>query len=406
MNDESPPWDDVMLPNYGTLTLCLVEGRGAWVTDDAGRRYLDLLSGIAVTSLGHRHPAVEQAARDQMGRLWHTSNLFANQPALELAAALRQAVGGHHKALLVNSGTEANEAVLKLVRRHAEATGRPDGVILAFEGGFHGRTTGALALTGQAKHRYGFGPLPGQIVHVAPTLEAVEAAFQDHDVVGLFAEFVQGEGGVRPLPTDLARRLRQLCDDHDALLVADEVQTGLGRTGRLFAYQHHGAAPHVVTLAKSLGNGLPIGACLVHDDHAALLEPGSHGCTFGGNPVAAAAALAVLETLEREHLCERADHLGAMAMTMLAGAGVRGQGLLLGVPVEDPHAVQAAMRQQGYLVGVAGDAVRLAPPLTIVEADWHKALQALAEVLKIEPGERRRPDRPVMRAWPLVPAGH
>lgn len=385
-DDHAGRWEAAMVPNYGTPALLLASGDGSRVQDADGNTYVDLLAGVAVNALGHRHPAVVEAIRGQMEHILHTSNLYANEPALRLAERLQRRTHGH-KALLVNSGTEANEAALKLCRKHAHATDRPQGVVVVFEGSFHGRTTGALALTGQPKHREGFDPLPGQIVTVPfNDADALEQAFDAHEVVAVFAEFVQGEGGVVPMTPDLAETLGTLCKQNDALLVADEVQTGIGRTGRFWAHEHFNVIPDVVTVAKGLGGGMPIGACLVRDDLAGLLGPGSHGCTFGGNPVAAAAANAVLDTIDAAFL-DRVEALSKRAIAILEGAGrpVRGAGLLLGCRLEEPVApkVLAAMRDAGYLVGQAGKAVvRIAPPLTIDEKDLEAGVKALAEALQ------------------------
>jgi len=380
-------WEAALVPNYGTPRLLLVRGSGCQVEDAAGRTYVDLLAGIAVNVLGHAHPAVVAAVQKQVARLAHTSNLYANGPSLRLAERLRDLAGGH-KTLFLNSGTEANEAALKLCRRHAHATDRAQGVVLAFHGSFHGRTTGALALTGQPHHRTGFDPFPGQVIHV-PFNDpgAIEAAFEAHDVVGAFAECIQGEGGVAPMTQEAADTLQKACQGHDALLCIDEVQTGIGRTGRFFAYEHHGLRPDAVTLAKGLGGGMPLGACLVAPRHAGLLGPGSHGCTFGGNAVAAAAGNAVLDVLERDGLIAGAGRLGALLAAELEANSLawRGRGLLVGVPLDHdgaPKAVQA-MEEAGYLVGQAGKrVVRLAPPLTIDGSTLLGAVPALADAVR------------------------
>lgn len=376
-----PSWDDVMVPNYGTPDLRLVRGEGCTVEDDAGNRYTDLVAGVAVNILGHAHPAIVAAVREQIDRLAHASNLYQHPQALRLAARLRERTPGH-KAMFLNSGTEANEAALKAVRRYAHEGGRDDAVVLAFHGSFHGRTMGSLALTGQEKHKKGFGAMLPGVVHVPfNDAAALDAAFEAHDVAGVFVETIQGEGGVHPFQDDVARQLRSRCSNEDALLVVDEVQTGVGRTGTFWSHAQWDLAPDIVTVAKGLGGGLPIGACLVRDDVAAMMGPGTHGCTFGGNAVACAAANAVLDVLEQDHLPTRAGELGAMAKDRLEEAGLahRGRGLLMGVPVADAKPVLAAMRQEGYLVGQAGsDVVRLAPPLIIPEDLLGGALEALA----------------------------
>ncbi|HUR61260.1 MAG TPA: acetylornithine/succinylornithine family transaminase [Candidatus Thermoplasmatota archaeon] len=384
-------WEATMAPNYPTPPIQLVGGKGAKVTDSEGRTYTDLLAGIAVSILGHAHPALVRAVSTQVGLIAHTSNLYANAPSLRLAERLQartSAFSDPHKVIFQNSGTEANEAALKLVRRHAHAQGTPDAVVLSFQNSFHGRTAGAVRLTGQAHYQEGFTPLPEQIVHV-PFNDpgALEQAFAAHRVSGVFFESVQGEGGVLPMSPDTARTLQRLCSAHDALLVADEIQTGIGRTGRFFAFEHDGLAPDAITLAKGLGGGLPIGAILIRPSRAGLLPSGTHGTTFGGNPVACAAGNAVLDVLESDNLVGRAKALGLTFQSALAEAGVasRGRGLLLGLPLGGPVAPDAvkAMREAGYLVGQAGKSVvRVAPPIIIPEADLVGAVPHLAKAMQ------------------------
>jgi len=387
MTDLAQRWQAAMVPNYATPGIQLVRGRGAQVEDLEGKTYLDLMAGVAVNALGHAHPAIVEAVTRQVATLGHTSNLYANGPSLLLAERL-QALSGGHKALFVNSGTEANEAALKLLRRHAHAQGMPEAVVLAFANSFHGRTTGALALTGQSHYHEGFSPLMGQIVHV-PFNEpaALEAAFAKHRVAGVFFESVQGEGGVTPMTADAAQAMARLASKHGALLVADEVQTGVGRTGAFFAFEHDRLQPDLITMAKGLGGGLPLGAMLAKPAVAGLLGPGSHGCTFGGNPIACAAGNAVLDVLSREQLVPRAGRLGKSFLAALSEQGIegRGRGLLMGVPLANPSApdIVATMRNQGYLVGQAGKSVvRLAPPLVIAEGDLLGAAKPLAAAIR------------------------
>jgi acetylornithine aminotransferase len=384
-------WEAAMAPNYPTPTLQLVSGKGAKVTDSEGRTYTDLLAGIAVSSLGHAHPALVRAVSTQVGLLAHTSNLYANGPSLRLAERLQErtrAFGQGHKVIFQNSGTEANEAALKLVRRHAHAQGMPDAVVLSFVNSFHGRTAGAVKLTGQAHYQEGFTPLPEQIVHVPfNDPAALEQAFSTHRVAGVFFESVQGEGGVLPMAADTARTMQRLCATNNAILVADEIQTGVGRTGRFFGFEHDGLAPDAITLAKGLGGGLPIAALLIRPDRAGLLPAGAHGTTFGGNPVACAAGNAVLDVMESDNLVGRANALGRTFQAALSEAGVasRGRGLLLGLPLPGPTAPDAvkAMREAGYLVGQAGKSVlRVAPPLVIPEADLLGAVPHLAKAVQ------------------------
>lgn len=376
-------WEAAMVPNYATPGIQLMRGKGCRVEDDEGRSYIDLMAGVAVNALGHAHPAIIEAVTKQVQTLGHTSNLYANAPSLLLAERL-QALAGGHKALFVNSGTEANEAALKLLRRHAHAQGMPEAVVLAFTNSFHGRTTGSLKLTGQAHYQEGFAPLPDQIVHLPfNDVAALESAFAAHRVAGVFFESVQGEGGVTPMSPEAAAAMQRLARSNAALLVADEVQTGVGRTGRFFGYEHDRLDPDVVTMAKGLGGGLPLGAMLAKPAAAALLPPGSHGCTFGGNPIACAAGNAVLDVLAKEQLVPRAGKLGQTMLAALHDAGLpaRGRGLLLGIPLPSPSApdVVATLRAHGYLVGQAGKSViRLAPPLIIEERDLLGAVPLIA----------------------------
>ncbi len=386
MTGDRAPWQSVMWPNYGTPPLTLVRGQGCQVWDEGGRAYTDLLAGVAVNVLGHAHPALVAAVQNQVASLTHTSNLYGNEPALRLATRLQSLTGGH-QVLLVNSGTEANEAALKLVRRYAHHEGREDGVVLAFNGSFHGRTLGSLALTGQHQYHAGFHPLPGNTVHV-PFNEpaALEAAFDQHDVVGVFAEFVQGEGGVHPMTSDTAATMSRLCRNHGALLVADEVQTGVARTGRFLAQDHFGIRADVTTLAKGLGGGMPIGAVLAHPELANHMGPGTHGCTFGGNPVSASAANAVLDVVLGEHLADRAAALGTRLGEAFLDAGLdwRGLGLLMGLPLRGVPAANLvqSLRHEGFLVGQAGsDVLRLAPPLVIGEPELLRVVEPMARLM-------------------------
>ncbi|MEK6976602.1 MAG: acetylornithine transaminase [Candidatus Thermoplasmatota archaeon] len=384
-------WETAMAPNYTTPAIQLLSGTGSRVTDADGKEYLDLLAGIAVNILGHAHPAIVKAVTTQVGLLAHTSNLYANAPSLRLAERLQERTAGFapggYKTIFQNSGTEANEGALKLLRRHAHAQGMPEAVVVAFENSFHGRTTGAVKLTGQKSYQEGFDPLPTQIVHVPfNDPAALERVFAQNKVAGVFFESVQGEGGVLPMDADTAWALRKLSQANGALLVADEVQTGVGRTGKFFGFQHDGLTPDVITLAKGLGGGLPIGAILIHPKAATLFAPGAHGTTFGGNAVACAAGNAVLDVLERDSLVPRAGSLGEQFMAELAEQGLpaRGRGLLVGVPLDGPKApdVVTALRGKGILVGQAGKSVlRIAPALNIKEADLVGAIPAIVDAI-------------------------
>ena len=367
-------WRGSLMDNYGTPPIALVRGRGARVWDVEGREYVDLLAGIAVNALGHAHPDVVAAIAEQAATLGHTSNLAITPPAVDLAERLLGLLdpqgtrGG--RVFFCNSGAEANEAAFKLSR----LTGRPRVVVA--ERSFHGRTMGSLALTAQPAKQEPFRPLPGDVVAVPfGDIAALEAAI-DSDTAAVFLEPIQGEGGVIPAPSGYLSAARAACDAHGAMLVLDEVQTGVGRTGAWFAHLPEGVEPDVVTLAKGLGGGLPIGACIAFGDAAALLGPGSHGSTFGGNPVSCAAALCVLDVIARDQLLARASEAGAQITEIMLRSPlvshVRGRGLLLGVVLRAPVAaeVEAAARAQGLIVNaVAPDVVRLAPPLVLTDDD-------------------------------------
>jgi len=383
-------WRGSLMDNYGTPPIALARGRGARVWDVEGREYVDLLAGIAVNALGHAHPDVVTAVSEQAATLGHTSNLAMTMPAIALAERLVSLLdpsgerGG--RVFFCNSGAEANEAAFKLTRR----TGRTRVVVA--ERSFHGRTMGALALTAQPAKQDPFRPLPGEVA-VVPfgDIDALRAAV-DGDTAAVFLEPIQGEGGVIPAPTGYLAAARAACDAHGALLVLDEVQTGIGRTGSWFAHQAEGVAPDVVTLAKGLGGGLPIGACIAFGPAASLLGPGSHGSTFGGNPVSCAAALAVLDVIERDGLLDHARVAGERLTEIVTRSPhvshVRGRGLLLGAVLTEPRAaeLESSARDHGLLVNaVAPDVIRLAPPLVLDDDDlalvaerWPLATGALA----------------------------
>jgi acetylornithine aminotransferase len=377
-------WSDVMMPTYAAPSLTLVRGEGAQVWDDQGRTYVDLVAGIAVNALGHAHPAVVDAVCRQVATLGHTSNLVANEPSLRLAERLLELTGRDGRVFFANSGAEANEAAFKLSRR----TGRSS--VLATEGGFHGRTMGALALTGQKAKRVPFEPLPDGVAFVPYGDAGVLASAVGPWTAAVFLEPVQGEAGVVTPPAGYLAAAREATRRHGALLVLDEVQTGVGRTGAWFAHQHDGVEPDVMTLAKGLGGGLPIGACIAFGDAAGLFEPGQHGSTFGGNPVACAAALAVLDTIERDGLLERATALGDRLRAGIESVGhplvasTRGVGLMLAFTLTAPcaPAVETAARERGFLVNAVGpDVVRLVPPLVLTDAQADAFLGALPGIL-------------------------
>ncbi len=379
-------WQSVMMDNYGTPPLALVSGEGAVVTDADGKTYLDLLAGIAVNVLGHRHPAISAAVTAQLDTLGHVSNLYATEPGIALAEQLVGQLGSPARVFFCNSGAEANEAAFKISR----LTGRTK--VVAAQNAFHGRTMGSLALTGQPAKQQPFEPLPGFVTHVPyGDVEALAAAVAG-DTAAVFLEPIMGEGGVVVPPAGYLAAAREITSRHGALLVLDEVQTGVGRTGTFYAHQHDGITPDVVTLAKGLAGGLPIGACLAVGSAADLMTPGMHGSTFGGNPVCSAAALAVLRVLREEGLVEHADALGKTLADGIEALNhplvdyVRGRGLLRGIVLTAPHgkAVEVAARDAGFLVNAAApDVIRLAPPLVITEAQVDDFLAALPGILDV-----------------------
>src|SRR6202043_3739142 len=379
-------WDAVMMRNYGTPPVALASGEGAVVTDVDGKTYIDLLGGIAVNVLGHRHPAIIEAVTQQLSTLGHTSNLYATEPGVALAEELVALLGADSPArvFFCNSGTEANEVAFKLSR----LTGRTK--LVAAQEAFHGRTMGSLALTGQPAKQAPFAPLPGDVTHVPyGDTDALAAAVGD-DTAAVFLEPIMGESGVVVPPDGYLAAARDVTAEHGALLVLDEVQTGMGRTGAFFAHQHDGITPDVVTLAKGLGGGLPTGACLAIGPAAGVLTPGLHGSTFGGNPVCAAAALAVLRVLAGEDLIRRAGVLGKTLHHSIESLHhpsidhVRGRGLLCGIALTSPTAkeVEAAAQAAGFLVNAAApDVVRLAPALIITEHQLDTFVTALPGIL-------------------------
>ena len=387
-----------LMNNYGVPPVTFVSGDGAELTDDRGRRYLDFLCGLAVTGLGHAHPALTEAVAAQAATLIHTSNLFANEPTAEVVDTLdrliRSGPGGDPepgRILFQNSGAEAVEAALKLVRKHQ---GRGRHVVVSAYGSFHGRTLAALTATGQPDKHEPFQPLPDGFRHVAfDDIDALVAAL-DPSVGAVLLESVQGEGGVVPAGDDYLRAVREVCDERGILLVLDEIQTGLGRTGRWFGYQHAGVQPDIVTVAKALGNGVPVGAVWARSEVAAAFGPGDHGSTFAGQPLALAAARAVLRTMVAMDVPAIAARLGARLRGLLEDIegveSVRGRGLLLAAEISDQGRagrsakdIASACLDRGLVVnGVTPTAVRLAPPFVVSEEQLEAGAAILAEVLE------------------------
>ena len=369
-----------ILPTYGRYDVTLVRGEGSRVWDDSGKCYLDCIAGIAVIALGHCNPVVKAAAEAQMDKLWHVSNLYWTEPMLQLARKLSDRFGGA-QVFYCNSGAEGTEAALKYARK---ATGKPG--FVALESSFHGRTFGALSVTGQPAKRAAFEPgVPGAtFVNINDTDALAQAVGPDTGAIIL--EPIQGEGGVNPVEQQFIEAARELATARGALLLFDEVQTGIGRTGTFFAWEHHGVKPDVTWLAKGLANGLPIGALLVSDEAARGFEPGDHASTFGGNPVAAAAACAVVDMVDDAllaHVRSVGDRFAAGLRAIPGVTEVRGRGLMLACDVEKPagDVVKAAM-ERGLLLGTAGgSSLRLTPPLTLSAAEADEAVALLAEAL-------------------------
>ncbi|MDH6539225.1 acetylornithine transaminase [Streptomyces lavendulae] len=383
--DYATRWQQALTNNYGTPPLALVRGEGAQVWDADGKQYTDYVGGIAVNALGHAHPAIVAAVTAQISTLGHVSNLYASEPVLALGERLLQLFGREGRVFFCNSGAEAVEAAFKIGR----LTGRTH--MVATDGGFHGRTMGALALTGQPKKQAPFLPLPGEVTHVPyGDVEALRAAVTEETAI-VVIEPVQGENGVVVPPAGYLTAAREITRATGTLLVLDEVQTGIGRCGQWFEHQaHEGVEPDLVTLAKGLGGGLPIGAVAAFGPAADLLQPGQHGTTFGGNPVACAAGLAVIDTIAADGLLDRVKARGERLRSGIESSGhtlvshVRGSGLLLGIVLTEPLApkVQLAAQEAGFLVNApAPDVVRLMPPFVITEAEVDAFVRALPGIL-------------------------
>ncbi|MBG58165.1 MAG: aspartate aminotransferase family protein [Porticoccus sp.] len=378
--------------NYGTRKITLTRGQGSWVWDDQGRRYLDAISGIAVCGLGHAHPVVTKAITEQAATLVHCSNLY-NIPVQEALAEQLHKISGLSKLFFCNSGAEANEAAIKLARLFGHSKGVDQPTIIVMENAFHGRTMATLSATGNRKVQAGFEPLVGGFVRAPHNdLESLHTiAKNNRNVVAILVEPIQGEGGIRVPADNYLPGLREICDQYDWLLMLDEIQTGNGRTGQYFNYQHANLLPDVVTTAKGLGNGVPIGACLAGDKAADLMQPGSHGTTFGGNPLACAAALATVSTILDQNLCQRAATMGNYIKQRLVErladhpnvVEVRGQGLMLAIEMSKPcpeMVTEAAAK--GLLINVTAQSViRLLPTLIISEDEADQLVQILGELI-------------------------
>ncbi|WP_442499024.1 acetylornithine transaminase [Methylobacter sp. sgz302048] len=382
-----------IMPTYGRLPVTFERGAGAWLWDTNNKRYLDALSGVAVCNLGHAHPAVHRAICKQSETLLHTSNVYVIAAQERLADKLI-AKSGMDNVFFCNSGAEANEAAIKLARLYGHQQNIENPAIIVMEKSFHGRTLATLSATGNAKVQQGFAPLVEGFVRVPYNdINAIEQAIkQNADIVAVLVEPVQGEGGVNVPAADYLNQIRNLCDQHGLLMMLDEIQTGIGRTGKFLAYQHNEILPDVCTLAKALGNGVPIGACLAHGKAAQLFTTGAHGSTFGGNPLACSAALAVLETLENEDLIGQAEQKGAAISAgfskQLADnphvVDVRHKGLMIGIELDAPCAdlVKSAL-EQGLLINVTSEkTIRLLPPLIIDDQQINQLVETLSALIQ------------------------
>jgi len=387
-----------LMQNYSRLPISFARGEGVWLYDDQGKQYLDALSGIAVCGLGHCHPAVTEAVCTQAGTLVHTSNLFGIDKQDELADRLC-AVSGMDTAFFSNSGAEANEAAIKLARLWGHGKGIEQPTIIVTKGSFHGRTLATLTATGNRKVQAGFEPLVQGFARVPYNdLQAIrDVGANNKSIVAVLVEPVQGEGGIIVPDTNYLNSLRKICDENGWLLMLDEIQTGMGRSGKWFAYQHSKIKPDVITLAKALGNGVPIGACLARGEAATVFQPGSHGSTFGGNPLACAAALAVINSIEKQSLVERASQLGnrllaAFSKNLADQAGVtsvRGLGLLIGIELDRPckELMQKAL-EAGVVINVTAESViRLLPPLVMSDEQADSLVEILSGLIKDFLGE-------------------
>ncbi len=384
---------DTLMNTYGTRALTLVRGKGSRVWDDQGNSYIDAISGIAVCGLGHSHPAVTRAVAEQAGTLLHVSNLY-NIPQQRRLADLLCEQAGMERAFFSNSGAEANEAAIKLARKYGAAKGVDKPTIIVMESSFHGRTMATLSATGNKKAQEGFAPLVEGFIRVPYNdPEAVRAAAAEHkNIVAVLVEPIQGEGGVRVPAPGYLNQLREICDQNGWLLMLDEIQTGNGRTGRYFAFQHNGIQPDVLTTAKGLGNGVPIGACLARGEAGDIFQPGNHGSTFGGNPLACSAGIAVVETLLNEGWIERAAQLGDWLLrefqTRLRGddkvVNIRGKGLMIGIELDRPCAeLVAQARERELLVNVtAGNTIRLLPPFILSDAEAEQLVTGVVELIR------------------------
>ncbi|WP_131782075.1 aspartate aminotransferase family protein [Legionella gresilensis] len=379
-----------LITSYSPLPITFTHGEGVWLYDEQGKAYLDGLSGIAVCGLGHAHPDVTRTIQQQAAKLLHTSNLFQIKEQQQLAEKLTS-LTGMEQAFFANSGAEANEAAIKLTRLYGHKKGIETPSIIVMDRAFHGRTMATLTASGSRKVQAGFEPLvPGFIRAPFNDIEALKIIAQNRDdIVAIMIEPIQGEGGIYVADDSYLRAVRELCNQHEWLLILDEIQTGNGRTGKLFAYMHNNIYPDILTTAKGLGNGIPIGACLMRDKACNLFKPGNHGSTFGGNPLACATALTVLNVIERDNLCEKAKHNGNLIKEKLMQelgsnlCAIRGRGLMLGIELDRPAAdARKIGLEHGIIFNVTADnVIRLLPPLIISEEEIDELVKRLTKTL-------------------------
>lgn len=384
-----------IMPTYGRLPVTFKKGEGVWLWDTDNNRYLDALSGIAVCNLGHVNPAVHQAICEQSKKLLHTSNLYGIESQEKLADKLT-GLSGMDNVFFCNSGAEANEAALKIARLYGHQQSIDNPVVLTMEKSFHGRTLGALSATGNPKVQQGFTPLLQGFIHVSfDDVNAIEQTLENNpDIVAILVEPVQGEGGVNIPAADYLNQIRSICDQHNLLMMLDEIQTGVGRTGKFLAFQHNNIIPDVCTMAKALGNGVPIGACLAKGKAAEILGAGNHGSTFGGNPLACSAALAVIETLQQNGLIEQAENKGKQICNLLAQktagseqiTNIRNKGLMIGIDLAKPctELVEKSL-QKGLLINVIAEkTIRLLPPLVIDNDQINMLTDILSDLINTQ----------------------
>lgn len=394
MSSSSDDGADVLIPTYDRFPLQFTRGEGVYLYDEDGNRYLDALAGIAVNVLGYRHPRLAEVAQKAAGQVHHVSNLYEIEEQERAARALVEVTDFEGCMFFCNSGAEANEAAIKLARRRRSRDGEDGRALLSFENSFHGRTLGTLAVTGQSKYREGFEPLVPEVRYAKFNDPSDVEATMDPDVCAVIVEPVQGEGGIVPADPEFMVRLREVCDRYDALLIVDEIQAGMGRTGEWFGYQHYDVTPDVITLAKGVAGGFPMGAMMARRKYREVFQPGEHASTFGGNPFVSRLAEEVVRTIQDEDLMDNVRRRGEQLVDGLVDLGdrfdaldePRGRGLMLGVPLDESLEARAVVREghdHGLLLGLGGDnTLRIEPPLILTEREADELLERLGETLQ------------------------